>query len=165
MNFWRKLMARHEEREIEHEEEEIEKLCKRILAEERGNRVILDQILQRLSAKAQSAKGELMPARIVVGGAGAKFTFTEFDGPNGTGNVVPPSGPITYASDNLAVATVDTNGNVSAVGANADGSDATANISGLDPASANKVTASDVITVGKAAAGVAVSATGVLTAN
>jgi len=99
-----------------------------------------------------------MPAKIAVGGKGATFTFTEFDGPNGTGNVVPPSGPITYASDNTAVATVDATGQVAAV------SPGVANITGVDPASPNKVAAGDVVTV-TAAAAVAVSATGVLTAN
>ena len=95
-----------------------------------------------------------MPATIHVNGNGAKFTFTEFDGPNGTGNVVPPVGVVAYASDNAAVATVDATGNVTAVGAG------TANISGTDPG--NSLTASDVLTV---TADVAVSATGVLTAN
>jgi Bacterial Ig-like domain (group 2) len=147
---------------------EEKKLLKELLHCCELNRLILVKILNCLCPGAQSAKGELMPARIVVGGNGAKFTFTEYDGPNGTGNVVAPSGPITYASDNTAVATVDSNGNVTAVAANADGSDATCNISGLDPASTNMVTASDVCTVGAAAPPpppVAVSATGVLTAN
>jgi hypothetical protein len=163
-------MGREERRD--HELEEVEELSKNELHIQKEILHIVEKIWARLTA-AQSAtltfvseKGEpIMPARIVVGGAGAKALFTEFAGPTGTGAVVPPSGPISYASDNLAVATVDASGNVTAVGANADGSDATANISGLDPASANKVTASDVITVGKAAAAVAQSATLALTAN
>lgn len=97
-----------------------------------------------------------MPATIVVGGAGAKFTFTEFDGPNGTGNVVAPLQEVQYSSDNVAVATVDGAGNVTAVSAG------TANITGLD--GGNGLTASDVLTV-TAVVPVAVSATGVLTAN
>lgn len=148
-------------------------------------RVRLERIIERLTRiiesllveSAKSAKGENMPARIIVGGLGATFRFTEFAGLNGTGDVVKPSGPIAFSSDNPAVATVDNasqvvnpDGSVSvqvtALGANPDGSDATANISGIDSASANKVTASDVITVGLTVPPVvAQSATGVLTPN
>lgn len=106
--------------------------------------------------RAKSAKGVLMPATIQVGGLGATFTFTEFSGPAGTGSIVPPLQPIVFASDNTAVATVDASGNVTAVAAG------TANISGSDPG--NSLSASDVLTV-QAAQLVAVSATGVLTAN
>jgi len=107
-------------------------------------------------AVAISAKGTLMPATIHVNGKGATFTFTEFDGLAGTGNVVPPSGPITYVSSNVTVATVDATGQVAAV------APGTCSISGSDPASANQVSASDTLTV---TADAAVSATGVLTAN
>lgn len=141
--------------------------------EDRKERKLLEEILALLkeikyiltpavSATAHFVDEEgdiLMPATIVVGGNGAKFVFTEFSGPNGTGSIVPPSGPITYASDAPSVATVDSDGNVTAV------APGTANISGLDPASANQVTASDVCTVTAAPPPVAVSATGVLTAN
>ena len=137
---------------------------------EREEREILEKIIERQTEIirllienkrriAESAKGKNMPATIQVGGKGATFKFTEFDGPNGTGNIVPPSGPIQYASDNTAIATVDASGNVTAVSAG------TANITGVDPASANKVAAGDVLTVTPANAPVAVSATGVLTAN
>jgi uncharacterized protein YjdB len=95
-----------------------------------------------------------MPATIHVSGTGAKFVFTEFDGPNGTGNVVPPTGTVLYATSDPSVATVDASGNVAAVGAG------TANIVGTD--NGNNLTASDVLTV---TAAVAASATGVLTAN
>lgn len=139
-----------------HERARLEAIIERLLR-------VIETLLEKNAA--QSAKGKVMPAKILVGGKGATFTFTEFDGPNGTGNKVPPSGPITYASDNPAVATVDSNGQVTAVSANADGTDATATISGVDPASLNKVAAADVVTVGAATAPVAVSATGVLTAN
>jgi hypothetical protein len=143
---------------------------------------IVEQLVDLLAETkiAKYAKGKIMPARIVVGGLGATFKFTEFDGATPP-NIVPPKGPIAFSSDNPAVASVDStqqvlnaDGSVSvpvvAVGANADGSDATANITGVDPASTNEVAAGDVITVGEAAAGgggtgVAVSATGVLTAN
>jgi hypothetical protein len=118
------------------------------------------------------AKGEIMPASIAVGGKGATFTFTEFAvGPDGVTLVkVPASGPIMFASDTPSVAVIDPAPPV----VNADGSvsvqvDAvapgTATISGVDPASQNKVAAADVLTVTAAAPLVATSATGVLTAN
>jgi uncharacterized protein YjdB len=95
-----------------------------------------------------------VPATIHVNGNGAVAVFTEFDMPGGTGNVVPPIGPVTFASDNTAVATVDSNGNCAAV------APGTANISATD--AGNSLTASDVLTV---TAAPAVSATLVLTAN
>ncbi len=33
--------------------------------------------------------------------------YQEFDGPNGTGNKVAPTGTVSYSSDNASVATVD----------------------------------------------------------
>lgn len=119
---------------------------------------LLKEILALLKKKgsAISAKGVLMPATIPISGnRGAQFTFTEFDGPNGTGNKVAPLQAIVYASDNTAVATVDATGLVTALSAGS------ANISGTDPG--NGLTASDVLTV-TAITGVAVSATGVLSA-
>lgn len=115
----------------------------------------IEELLEKSEGtSAVSAKGELMPASIALNGHGALFTFTEFDGPNGTGNKVPPIGVIAYASDNPAVATVDASGNVTAIGVGS------ALISGTDPG--NGLTASDQLTVTPA---VAISATGVLTAN
>ena len=100
-------------------------------------------------------KGEpLVPATIHVNGNGATAAFTEFDMPGGTGDTVPPIGPVVFASDNTAVATVDNSGNCAAVGAG------TCNISATDQG--NGLVASDVLTV---VAGTAVSATLVLTAN
>jgi len=130
------------------ERERLERIIERLVR-------IVDELLAKRGGIAVSAKGQIMPAKIAVGGKGATFTFTEFDGPNGTGNVVPPSGPITYASDTPGVATVDQTGQVTAV---APGSTV---ISGIDPASPNKVAAADVLTVSPVQ-GVAVSATGVL---
>lgn len=96
-----------------------------------------------------------MPATIGLSSGRAQFVFTEFDGPNGTGNVVPPIGVIQYASDNSAIAIVDASGLVTALSAG------TVNISGTDPG--NGLTASDQLTV-SSTGGKAVSATGVLKA-
>lgn len=140
---------------IEFVEVETRGVLHEILEVERKQLEVLREIRHELKPhRAKSAKGENVPATIVVNGNGAKFTFTEFDGANGAGNAVAPAGPINYASDNTAVGTVDASGNVTAVGAG------TCNISGQD--SVNGLTASDVLTVTGAAA---VSATGVLTAN
>jgi hypothetical protein len=47
------------------------------------------------------------PATIHVNSTSAQVTFQEFDGPNGTGNKVPPIGPISFTSDTPATLTVD----------------------------------------------------------
>jgi len=129
---------------------------------------LLAATLNNGSKIAITAKGKLMPASIVVGGKGATFTFTELAADGVT--VVPASGPITFASDTPTVAVIDPAAPVT----NPDGSvsvqvDAvgpgTATISGVDPASTNKVAAADVLTVTAATTPVAVSATGVLVAN
>jgi len=115
---------------------------------------LLRHILHRLPQHPKSATGELMPATISVGGNGATFTFKEWSGPNGSGHELPPAGPVSYTSDTPAVATVDASGQVTAVAAG------NATITGTD--SANGLSASDMLTVSPE---VAVSATGVLTAN
>jgi hypothetical protein len=144
---------------------------------DREERIRLERIIERLvellrdslekKSIAVSAKGELMPATIAVGGNGATFTFRELDV---NGNTVPASGPITFASDTPSVAIID----AAAPVVNPDGSvsvqvDAvsagTATISGVDPASQNQVAAADTLTVTASASGVAVSATGTLVAN
>lgn len=47
------------------------------------------------------------PASIHLNSTTAQVTFQEFDGPNGTGNPLPPVGPMSYASDTPATLTVD----------------------------------------------------------
>jgi Big-like domain-containing protein len=136
------------------DERTIIRLLEQILA---TNQQILTQIRGAVSATLTfiNLKGDrLMPATIHINGNGAKAVFAEFDQPGGTGNKVPPIGPVVFSSDNPAVATVDQNGNVAAVAAG------TANISAIDQG--NGLTAADVVTV---TADVAVSATMVLTAN
>lgn len=136
----------------------------------------IDKILQLLVSLRGivRAKGRLSMVRILVGGKGATFTYTGIDA---NGKVTAPKGgKINFASDAPGFASVDNdsqvlnpNGSVScqvtAINANADGSDTTATISGTDPDTG--VAAADVITVGPApvVGGVIVSATGVLTAN
>ncbi len=97
-----------------------------------------------------------MPANILVGGT-ANSLFQEWTGQNGTGDVVPSAGSISFSSDNPAVATVDPASGV-ATGVSA----GTANITGTDPA--NNLTASDVLTVNAPPPPPAVSATLQLTA-
>ena len=67
-----------------------------------------------------NAQGDKMNPQftILLLGAGASLAppaYQEWDGPNGTGNEVTPVGPLSYASSNSAIATVDSNGNVAAV--------------------------------------------------
>jgi hypothetical protein len=146
-------LCREERRRLEHI---IERLLK-----------LIEFLLVKRNGIAVSAKGEVMPKTVSVGQP-STFTFTEFDGPNGTGNKGPASGPIEFASDNPAVATVDGNQQV----VNADGSVSVAvvavsagvaNITGVDRASKNQVAAGDTLTVTGGTTGfVALSATGVL---
>jgi hypothetical protein len=104
---------------------------------------------------ALSARGKLNMLNVKVGDNNVIFTFKEFDGLAGAGNLVKPSGSINFASDNEAVATVDSTKQT----LNADGSvtvpilpvsAGVANITGVDPTSTNKVAAGDVLTVATA---------------
>jgi len=79
--------------------------------------------------------------------------FQEWDGPNGTGNKVPPVGVVGYVSDNPAVATVDP-----VTGAFAYISPGTANITGSDNG-VGGLSATDQLTVLPAASVPPVSAT------
>ena len=85
-----------------------------------------------------------MPLTLPVGKAG-QAQLHEWSGPDGSGIELPPVGPVTYASDNPAIATVDPNtGTVVGVAAG------TANISGND--AGNGMSASDVVTVAQVTA-------------
>src|ERR1700685_2011082 len=56
------------------------------------------------------SKGEPMGATVSLRPAQtASSSVQEFSGPNGTGDPLPPAGPISYASDNAAAATIDPN--------------------------------------------------------
>jgi hypothetical protein len=97
------------------------------------------------------------PASVQVGVAGTS-TFQEFSGPGGTGSIVPAIGPVTYASDTPAVATIDPNlGTWVAVSAG------TANLSALD--TGNGLTDTVALTVTAAPPPVAVSAVFTLIPN
>ena len=141
------VLSRHRLEQIERLER-IEHTAKKIL-----------RILEGQSAVAVSAKGELDMATNAT-----KITFTEFDA---NGKIVPITGPITFASDNPAAATVDSSqqtvnadGSVSCpVVSLTSGAGGVANITGADPA--NKLVAGDTDTV-VGAAPVAVKATAVL---
>lgn len=113
-----------------------------ILNELQSINVLLHRQFKAKSARLKfvNSQGDLlMPATIHVTGNGAQATFTEFTGPNGTGNQVAPVGPVVYSSDNTSVATVDSNGLCNAVGIG------TCNITGTDQG--NSLTASDTLTV------------------
>ena len=115
---------------------------------------LLEKLYARLAPKSATLSfGEKgMPATIQVGKQ-AQSNFKEWSGPNGTGTELPPVGPVSFSSDNPAVATVDPTSGV-ATGV----APGTANISGTD--GGNNLTASDVLTV---SAPVAQSATLTLT--
>jgi len=80
-----------------------------------------------------------MPLTVHVNDKPGKAVYQEFDAANGTGNKVPPTGTVAYASDNAAVATVD-----AATGQLAYVSAGTATISASD---SGNLPASDVLTV------------------
>lgn len=96
------------------------------------------EILEKLFLKAKSArllfkfkKGEIeiMGKALVVhlNDVPGIASLQEFSGTNGTGVVVPPTGNVTFSSDNPAIATVDpTSGQLAYIAAG------TANITGTD---------------------------------
>lgn len=55
------------------------------------------------------------PATIHLNSTTAAVTFQEFDGPGGTGNKVPPIGPMSFTSDTPATLTVDSTGKITPV--------------------------------------------------
>lgn len=120
-------------------------------------REIRKYLLRAKSATLTIKTEDLMSASIVVGGKGAQATFTEFDGLDGTGSKVAPVGTVQFGTSDASVATVDSNGVVTAV------APGTATITGMDQG--NSLQASDTVTVTAAGANPAQSATLVVTAN
>jgi Big-like domain-containing protein len=118
----------------DHEREFHEKLL-HVLEKMAFNLSLIRKYLLQAKSATLTSQGEEMLVPLVVGGKGAQATFTEFDGPNGTGNVVPPVGTVVFETDNAAVATIDATGKITAVGAG------TCNLSGLDQG--NNISAKD----------------------
>lgn len=118
----------------QHEELRLDRILERIAESLAGIDWSLQQIASELKPNlAVSAKltfqigGKAMPATAHVNDKPGSYAYQEFDGPNGSGNKVPPTGVVAFASDNPAVATIDaTSGQMTYVGAG------TANISASD---------------------------------
>jgi hypothetical protein len=70
------------------------------------------------------------PVTLTLGEGPVVAEVEEFSGPSGTGTVVPDEGTIEFSSDTPAVATVDTNGNVTPIAVG------TANITAVDSSNA-----------------------------
>ena len=135
---------------------DIPKLLEAIFVEDLVLAEELQELLDKQPPPAESAtltflnaKGETMPLTVHVNDTPGKAVLQEFAGPSGTGQIVPPTGVVSYSSSNPAVATVDPSS-----GALAYVSPGTAVISGSDAGSG--LSASDTLTV---TAAPAVSAT------
>jgi hypothetical protein len=133
-----------------------DRALEQILHELREIREALHCICKALTHRAHSAtlvlrtsQGDTMDLTAHVNDKPGTAIFTEFDGPNGTGNKVPPVGAVSFASSDPTVATVDASS-----GALVYLKAGTSTISGTD--AGNSLTASAVLTL---IASVAVSAT------
>jgi hypothetical protein len=128
-----------------------------LVEEVRAIRYILTPRLSAtLRIKVHQGRHHHMPATLTTVGQTASSLYQEWDGPNGSGNPLSPAGPVSYATSDASIATVDaSSGQVTAV------ANGTATITGSD--SANGLSASDIVTVAIAAA--AQSATLVITAD
>lgn len=174
LRWWERILIPHDNRWEKDEYRVLERIlfllhdwqrekcdCKKIEKDLQQIAADVKNIRDILSRTAESAtltfRSESMDATIQVGKT-ANAVFAEFDGPNGTGNQVPPTGAVSFASDNPSVATVDpTTGLCTGLAAG------TANISGTD--AGNGLQASAVLTVTAAGGGTAQSATLTLTPN
>lgn len=107
-----------------------------------------------VSSKLTFGGGNMASASILVGQT-IQAIYTEFDGPNGSGNVVPPTGAVAFSSDNPAVATVDPASGM-CTGVSAGSANISANDAGL---AAPGLPASGVLNVAAAPPPVAVSST------
>lgn len=102
----------------------------------------------RLSARFHF-KGARM-ATLEVGKT-ATAVWQEFSGPNGTGDKLPPAGPVTFSSSDPSIATVDpTSGVITAVAlgsATISGSDSANNLSASDSLTTTEVAQSATLTI------------------
>jgi hypothetical protein len=98
----------------------------------------------RATLKIQIGGTDMATARIMVGGTGAVAVFVETE----NGNPYTPDDAVEFVSASPSNATVDQNGNIAAVAANADGSDVDVEIQATDPDTG--ATASAVVTIGAA---------------
>ena len=94
-----------------------------------------------LTIATKHRRKDSMPASILVGKT-ATAVYKEFDGPNGTGNELPPAGTPNFSSSDPTVATVDSTGKITGV------HPGSAVITGSDPA--NGLSASDTVSVSQA---------------
>lgn len=103
---------RKELKQIEHEEHVTQSV--EFLIYKRLDRIEA-MLIELLHPKPKSATGRINPlggfmanpATLTIGGPGGQYTQTEWLGPNGTGNTIANIGPMSYASDNTSIATVD----------------------------------------------------------
>jgi hypothetical protein len=133
---------------VSHEQQEILFILERIADTLDDVDAKLSQLLPKQAKSSTltflNAKGEKQMANAHVNDKPGSYKYQEFDGPNGTGNPVPPTGTVAYASDNPAVATIDpASGQLAYVGAG------TTNISASD---SGNLPATDVLTLSAAAA-------------
>jgi len=130
------------EKLVREEMEEIEELEEIIEGEEQP--VAVSSVL-----KFKTSLGETtMPLTVHVNDTPGKALYTEFAAPNGQGQVVPPKGPVLFASSDPTVATVDpSTGQLAYLKAGT--TTISANDQGLD---APGLPASDVLTVTDAVA-------------
>ena len=139
MHFFKPTRRDQKIAEIEHELKEIRREIRHIIFR-----------LNHPGIRARSATltiGENMAnVTVHINDIPKTAVFTEFSGPNGTGIKVPPSGTITFTSDNTGVVTVDPTGQLAYI------APGTATISGTDQGTTPALTASGTVTVMDAAA-------------
>lgn len=132
----------HSEHHCEKERARLERIIERLLT-------LIDKLVDDELSENQRSIAAIAVMKLDNMNNATKATFTEFAADGVT--IVRKSGPITFASDNVAVATVDSSqqvdnpdGSTSVPVVSVAGASGVANITGVDPASANKVAAGDV---------------------